>query len=73
MQEQVSLKKKRTIAEAVMAIFEKEELPEVDALEVAVNIYGYVCLLCEVPEEEAIAAVAKYYRVNGGSSGHASH
>lgn len=73
MQEELSLKKKRTIAQAVMTMFEKEDLSEVAALEVAVNIYGYICLLCEIPEEDALAAISEYYKANGGANGHASH
>lgn len=67
------IERKRAVAGAVLGLFDKEDFSEVDALEVAVNVYGYVCLLCEVPQEEAMAGVAEYYRANGTSANHASH
>lgn len=73
MDDQKELNRKRAIAGAVLALFDKEILTEVDALEVAVNVYGYVCLLCELSEKEAVDGVVEYYKANGGVNDHASH
>lgn len=67
------LDQKRKVAAAVLQMFDKMDLSEVEALEVSVNVYGYICLLCEVPQEEALAGIAQYYKANGTSANHASH